>query len=82
MVWPYGWVCQAVRAPGVKWTLAACSRDGSDAVATLSMKTAPVNQSAGPVAVSTEFLVICTSFSLLATSQARWSLVEVVMAAA
>jgi hypothetical protein len=24
-------------APGVKWTLAACRRDGSDAVATLSM---------------------------------------------
>src|SRR3954468_12861161 len=31
IVWPSGWVCQAVRAPGVKWTLAACRRDGAGA---------------------------------------------------
>ena len=37
IVWPKGWVCHAVRAPGVKWTLAACRRDGSDGVATASM---------------------------------------------
>src|ERR671919_455889 len=29
MVCPRGWVCHAVRAPGVKWTLAAPRRDGS-----------------------------------------------------
>jgi hypothetical protein len=57
-VWPFGWVCQAVRAPGVKWTLAAASRDGPDGVATVSMKTAPVNHSSGPGVVSVEFLVI------------------------
>ena len=33
MVWPLGWVCHAVRAPGVKWTLLAARRDGSDGVA-------------------------------------------------
>jgi hypothetical protein len=30
-------VCQAVRAPGVKWTLLAARRDGSEGVATVSM---------------------------------------------
>src|SRR5918997_4989759 len=33
MVWPLGWVCQAVLAPGVKWTLLAARRDGSEAAA-------------------------------------------------
>ena len=28
-VWPSGWVCQAVRAPGSKVTLAPCTRAGS-----------------------------------------------------
>ncbi len=37
MFWPSGCVCQAVRAPGVKWTLAAATRDGADGVATMSM---------------------------------------------
>src|SRR5258705_6757737 len=59
MVWPMGWVCHAVLAPGVKCTLAAARRDGSEGVATASMYTAPVNQSLGPAAVSMEFLVIC-----------------------
>src|SRR5215212_1079385 len=62
MVCPRGWVCHAVRAPGVKWTLAAPRRDGSAGVATVSMYTAPVNHSLGPVAVSVVFLVICMSF--------------------
>src|SRR2546422_10999629 len=35
-VWPLGWVCQAVRAPGVKWTLLALSRDPPDGAATVS----------------------------------------------
>src|ERR671912_2578209 len=30
---PYGWVCPAVRAPGVKWTLLAATRAGTDGVA-------------------------------------------------
>jgi hypothetical protein len=36
-VWPFGWVCQAVRAPGVKWTLLALSRESSEGAATVSM---------------------------------------------
>jgi hypothetical protein len=52
-------VCHAVRAPGVKWTLLAARRDGSDGAATASMKTLPVNQSLGPGVVSAELLVIC-----------------------
>ena len=53
---------QAVRAPGVKWTLLALSRELSDGAATVSMYTAPVNQSLGPRPVSRLFLVICISF--------------------
>src|SRR5918992_1219493 len=67
MVWPLGCVCHAVRAPGVKWTLAADSREGSDGVAIASMKTAPVNQSLGPGVVSREFLVIRMPLSSWAT---------------
>jgi hypothetical protein len=52
-------VCQAVRAPGVKWTHAAPIRDPSDGEATVSMKTDPVNQSLGPRFVSRLFRVIC-----------------------
>src|SRR5829696_4628745 len=75
MVCPRGWVCQAVRAPGVKWTLAAPRRDGSVGVATVSRYTVPVNHSLGPVAVSVVFLVICMSFSFsVGTAGARRSL--------
>jgi hypothetical protein len=52
-------VCQAVRAPGVKWTLLALTRDPFSGAATESTKTAPVNQSLGPGVVSRLFLVIC-----------------------
>ena len=48
IVCPFGCVCHAVRAPGVKWTLLALTREPSDGAATVSMKTAPVNQSLGP----------------------------------
>src|SRR5258706_5978037 len=51
IVWPFGCVCQAVRAPGVKWTLLAWTREPSAGAAMVSMNTAPVNQSAGPLAV-------------------------------
>src|SRR5829696_817369 len=63
MVWPLGWVCHAVRAPGVKWTLLACRREEPVGVVTVSMYTAPVNHSFGPRLVSMEFLVICMWFS-------------------
>src|SRR4051794_16924378 len=58
MVCPIGWVCQAVRAPGVKWTLAAPRRDPPDGTATASMKTEPLNQSLGPGIVSSPLRVI------------------------
>ena len=65
IVWPFGCVCQAVRAPGVKWTLARARRakrpDGS---ATASRKTEPVNHSVGPGWVSRLFLVICIASPL------------------
>jgi hypothetical protein len=57
-------VCQAVRAPGVKWTLLAESRDPADGAATGSMYTAPVNHSRGPALVASEFLVICIVYSV------------------
>ncbi len=63
IVWPCGWVCQAVRAPGVKWTSAAANVELPAATATASIYTSPVNQSAGPLAVSIELRVICTRFS-------------------
>jgi hypothetical protein len=37
IVWPFGCVCHAVRAPGVKCTLLAFTREPSDGVATASM---------------------------------------------
>jgi hypothetical protein len=48
-VWPKGWVCQAVRAPGSKVTLALTARAGVPAWNKGSMRTVPVNQSAGPL---------------------------------
>ncbi|EAQ12049.1 hypothetical protein RB2654_01065 [Rhodobacterales bacterium HTCC2654] len=49
MVWPAGWVCHAVRAPGSKVTSVPPARPGSSAVKSGSMRTRPVNQSAGPM---------------------------------
>src|SRR5204862_2636188 len=48
-VWPSGCVCQAVRAPGSKVTLAPRTRAGSGASNNGSIRTLPVNQSAGPL---------------------------------
>src|SRR5579885_2242591 len=53
-VWPSGCVCHAVRAPGSKVTLAACTDAGSCACKSWSMRTAPVNQSEGPLAEGCE----------------------------
>src|SRR5437667_12290549 len=46
---PSGCVCQAVRAPGSNVTLAQRTRAGSGASNSGSMRTVPVNQSAGPL---------------------------------
>jgi hypothetical protein len=42
-------VCHAVRAPGSKVTAAPAARAGDGAVTNGSMRTVPVNQSAGPL---------------------------------
>src|SRR5437667_12301411 len=47
-VCPSGCVCQAVRAPGSNVTFAQTMRAGSGAWNSGSMRTVPVNQSAGP----------------------------------
>src|SRR5258706_6545029 len=48
-VWPSGCLCHAVRAPGSNVTLAPRTRAGSGASNSGSMRTVPVNQSAGPL---------------------------------
>jgi len=48
-VCPNGCVCHAVRAPGSKVTLAPATRAGASAWKRGSMRTVPVNQSAGPL---------------------------------
>src|SRR5437899_806989 len=48
-VWPSGWLCHAVRAPGSNVTLAPTTRAGSGASNRGSMRTAPVKYSAGPL---------------------------------
>ena len=48
-VCPSGWVCHAVRAPGSNVTLAPAARAGACAWNSGSMRTVPVNQSAGPL---------------------------------
>src|SRR3989440_2829320 len=48
-VWPSGWLCQAVRAPGSNVTLAPTARAGSGASNRGSIRTVPVKYSAGPL---------------------------------
>ena len=48
-VWPSGWVCQAVRAPGSKVTRAIATRAGSGGLLSGSMRTVPVKYSSGPL---------------------------------
>src|SRR5580704_7907274 len=48
-VWPKGCVCHAVRAPGSNVTHAPAIRAGAGAVNKGSIRTVPVNQSAGPL---------------------------------
>ncbi len=48
-VWPSGCVCQAVRAPGSNVTRAPATRAGSGGLNSGSIRTVPVNHSAGPL---------------------------------
>src|SRR5215472_18048689 len=61
-VWPSGCVCHAVRAPGSKVTLAAATRAGAFGWTSGSMRTEPVNQSAGPLAEGCEPLLLISIF--------------------
>src|SRR5271165_6052576 len=64
-VWPSGCVCQAVRAPGSKVTMAPATRAGSAPLNGESMRTVPVNQSDGPLFAGCEPLrLISIQFSL------------------
>src|SRR5579863_254916 len=53
-VWPSGWVCQWVRAPGSKRTNPERTRAGAGASMIGSCQTIPVNDSAGPRRDGTE----------------------------
>src|ERR1700722_13358278 len=57
-VWPSGWVCQAVRAPGSKVTSAPATWDGSGGLKSGSIRTVPVNQSGGPLTEDSEPLLL------------------------
>ena len=71
-VWPSGWVCHAVRAPGSKVTCAPTTRAGSGAVKSGSTRTVPVNYSAGPLAEGWEPAgLISIRSSLLRVVQVR-----------
>src|SRR5437870_3488035 len=54
-VWPSGWVCHAVRAPGSNVTLPPVARDGSCASKTGSMRTEPVKLQRGSRGFAGEF---------------------------
>src|SRR5579884_1447802 len=64
-LWPSGWVCQAVRAPGSNVTSALETREASISVNSGSIRTLPVNHSTGPFAEGCEPLrlisIFCTS---------------------
>src|SRR6266496_1242862 len=57
-VWPSGWVCHAVRAPGSNVTLTPTTRAGSGASNRGSMRTAPVKYSVGPFPEGCEPLLL------------------------
>ena len=61
-VWPNGCVCQAVRAPRSKVTLAPRTRPGSGASNSGSMRTVPVNQSAGPLVDASDPTLLISMF--------------------
>ena len=63
-IWPSGWVCQAVRAPGSNATLAPRVCAGSGGSNRGSMRTVPVKYSAGPLEEGSEpiLLISISSF--------------------
>src|SRR5205823_1630519 len=63
-VWPSGWLCQAVRAPGSNVTLAPTARAGSGAWNRGSMRTEPVKYSADPFPEGCEPLVVMSICSI------------------
>src|SRR5438477_2461929 len=60
-VWPTGWACHALRAPGAKCTTLARTRDGSSPRTSRSNHASPMNRSSGPLLVGC-FGWICISF--------------------
>src|SRR5690349_21735725 len=67
-VWPSGWVCQAVRAPGSKVTIAPPTRAGSSRWKRESMRTVPVKYSAGPLPDGCEPMRLMSIMPLLCSS--------------
>ena len=70
-VWPSGWVCHAVRAPGSKVTLAPTTRAGAGGLNSGSIRTVPVNYSAGPLPEGCEPLRLISIFELLRVAAQR-----------
>src|SRR4051794_17420133 len=66
-VWPSGCVCHAVRAPGSNVTVAPAARAGAFVWNKGSMRTVPVNQSAGPLADACEPTLLISIPSYLFT---------------
>src|ERR1017187_8803111 len=64
-VWPSGCVCHAVRAPGSNVTMAPVTHAGSLPLNGESMRTVPVNQSAGPLLDGCEPLRLISMFHFL-----------------
>src|ERR1017187_5707194 len=67
-VWPSGWVCQAVRAPGSNVTLFPAARAGAVTWNSGSIRTVPVNQSAGPLLEGCEPLLLMSIFEYLSAT--------------
>src|SRR2546423_8488835 len=63
--WPSGWVCHAVRAPGSNVTLAPAARAGACAWNNGSIRTVPVNQSAGPLLDGCEPILLISIYATL-----------------
>src|SRR6266567_4644467 len=61
-VWPNGWVCQAVRAPGSNVTQAPAALAGLFAWSKGSTRTAPVKYSADPLVEACEPLRLISNF--------------------
>src|SRR5581483_105061 len=62
-VWPSGWLCHAVRAPGSNVTLAPTARAGSGAWNRGSMRTVPVKYSTCPLPEGCEPLLLMSIVS-------------------